>query len=60
MLSHRMEKGIALDLGGATAEMVDVVALESDKITGAIEVDDPVVISITCRAIVADSVKIGI
>jgi uncharacterized 2Fe-2S/4Fe-4S cluster protein (DUF4445 family) len=31
-----VEKGIALDLGSATTEMVDIVALKSDKVTGAI------------------------
>lgn len=36
MFSYRMEKGISLDLGGTTTEVVDVVSLESDKVAGAV------------------------
>ena len=43
---HSMENGIALDLGGTTRGVVDVVALESDHVVGASEVKSPVVTSV--------------
>jgi hypothetical protein len=41
-----MENGVALDLGGATRGVVNVVALESDHVVGSGEVESPVVASI--------------
>jgi hypothetical protein len=46
-----VKKSVALNLGAATAEMVDVVALESDEITRAIEVDTPVSVAVTGGAV---------
>lgn len=41
-----MENGVALDLGGTTRGVVNVVALESNHVVGPGEVDGPVVTSI--------------
>jgi hypothetical protein len=42
-----VKDGVALDLRGATRGVVNVVALESDHVVGAGEVESPVVTSIT-------------
>lgn len=51
-----MQKGVALDLGGASAGAVDVVALHGDEIAGAGEVDAPVVVAVAGGGPVAGAV----
>lgn len=49
--TYCVQQSVALDLGAAATEVVDVVSLESNEITRAIEVDTPVSVAITRRAV---------
>lgn len=51
-----MQKGVTLNLGGASAGVVDVVALHGDEIAGAEEVDAPVVVAVAGGGVVAGTV----
>lgn len=55
-LTYGVQEGVALDLGGATAGVVDVVALHGDEIAGSVEVDSPVVVTVAGGGVVADTV----
>ena len=46
---HGVHDGVAADLGGASAGVVDVVALEGDHVGAASEVHAPVVVSAASR-----------
>lgn len=51
-----MQKSVALDLGGTSTGVVDVVALEGNEIAGSIKVDTPVVVSVAGSGVVAGTV----
>ena len=55
-----MQQCVLLDLGTATAKVMDVVAFESDEVTGASEVDAPVCVPVTRGAVVGDTVEVAI
>ena len=54
--AYGVQEGVALDLGGTTAGVVDVVALQSDKVTVTIEVNGPVVVGVAGSGVGGDSV----
>lgn len=58
--TYCVKQSVALNLGAASTEVVDVVALESDEIARAIEVDTPVSVAVTCGAVRGDTVKVGV
>lgn len=49
--TYCVQQCVTLDLGAATTKVVDVVALEGDQITRAIEVNTPVSVAIACGAV---------
>lgn len=55
-----MKKGVLLDLGAATAKVMDVVALEGNQVAGASEVDAPVRVPVARGAVVRDTVEIAV
>jgi hypothetical protein len=55
-IAYGVQEGVALDLGGAAAGVVDVVALQGDEIAVTIEVDGPVVVSVTGGRVGGDTV----
>lgn len=55
-----MQNRVTLNLGGAAASVVDVVALEGDKVVVAIEVDAPVVVAVAGGGVVGFTVDEGI
>lgn len=55
-LTYGVQESVALDLGGTTAGVVDVVALHGDEIAGSVKVDTPVVVAVAGGGVVADSV----
>lgn len=46
--AYGVQDGVTLDLGAATAGMVDVVAFQGDQVVGTVEVDGPVVVGVAC------------
>ena len=55
-MTYGVEEGVALNLGGTTAGVVDVVTLHGDEIAGSVEVDTPVVVAVAGGGVVADTV----
>lgn len=53
-----MEDGVSLDLGRTSRGVVDVVTLHGDHIVGTIEVDTPVVVSVTSGRVIRDTVDV--
>lgn len=54
--TYSVEKGVALNLGGTSTGVVDVVALHGNEIAGSIKVDTPVVVSVAGGGVVAGTV----
>lgn len=59
-LAYGVQEGAALDLGGTTAGVVDVVALHGDVVVGAIEVDTPVVVAVAGGGVVGGTVDVAV
>ena len=55
-----MKKGVLLDLGTATAKVMDVVALEGNEVAGASEVDAPVRVPVARGAVVRNTVEVAV
>lgn len=55
-----MQNGVTLNLGRATASVVDVVTLESDKVVVAVEVDAPVMVAVAGGGVVRFTVDEGV
>jgi hypothetical protein len=55
-----VQQSVALDLGGAAAGVVDVVALHGDHVVGAIEVDAPVVVAVAGGRVVRETVDVAV
>jgi hypothetical protein len=53
-----VQVGVALDLGGAAAGLVEVVALERDLVAGAVQVDVPVVVVVAGGRVVGLAVDV--
>jgi hypothetical protein len=53
-----VEKGVALDFGTATAEMVDIVPFHSDQIVGPVQVDAPVGVAVAGGGVTGHSVEV--
>lgn len=54
--AYGVQEGVALDLGGTTAGVVDVVALHGDKVAVTVEVNSPVVVGVAGSGVGGDSV----
>jgi hypothetical protein len=53
-----VQVGVALDLGGAAAGLVQVVALHGDLVAGAVQVDVPVVVVVAGGRVVGLAVDV--
>lgn len=55
-----MQESTALDLGGTTTGVVDVVALHGDVVVGAVKVDTPVVVAVAGGGVVGGTVDVAV
>lgn len=53
-----MKKGIPLDLGAATTEVVDIVAFQGDQIARSSEVNAPVGVTVACGGVACNTVEV--
>lgn len=51
-----MKKGVALNLGHTTGQVVEVVAHHRDHVVRTIQIDSPVVVTVTSRGVVGTAV----
>ena len=55
--TYSVQKSVSLDLGGTSTGVGDVVALQGNEIIGSIEVEAPVVVTVTGSGVTAGTVE---
>lgn len=57
-VTYGVDEGVSSNLGGTTASVVDIVALQGDHVAGSIEINAPVCVAVTGSRVVSQTVDV--